>query len=72
MRGRAYGRSRGVGVAAVRGEPEHRRFRTSLAIAITLTAVGQAIADASDIFHRSLGTWALRRTSAMSSAPCWE
>jgi EAL domain-containing protein (putative c-di-GMP-specific phosphodiesterase class I) len=45
-----------VGVAAVRGEPEHRRFRTSLAIAITLTAVGQAIADASDIFHRSLGT----------------
>ncbi|MGD0018279.1 MAG: EAL domain-containing protein [Candidatus Limnocylindrales bacterium] len=44
-----------VAIAAVRGEPDRRRFRISLAIALSLTAVGQIIADVPDIFHQRFG-----------------
>lgn len=44
-----------LAVAAVKGEPEHRRFRTVLAISVSLTTVGQIIADVPDLFHRTFG-----------------
>ena len=45
----------GVMVAAVRGEPERRRFRQSLALSLSLTAVGQIVADVPDVFHQQFG-----------------
>jgi EAL domain-containing protein (putative c-di-GMP-specific phosphodiesterase class I) len=44
-----------VAVAAARGETEHRRFRRSLAISLSLTAVGQIMADIPDVFHHQFG-----------------
>ncbi len=44
-----------LGLAAARGDQEHRAIRRSLAISIGLTAAGQIIADIPDVFHRSIG-----------------
>jgi EAL domain-containing protein (putative c-di-GMP-specific phosphodiesterase class I) len=43
-----------VATAAVKGRPVYRAFRTSLAISLGLTAVGQTIAVLPDIFHQHL------------------
>jgi EAL domain-containing protein (putative c-di-GMP-specific phosphodiesterase class I) len=44
-----------VGIAAVRGEPEHRSLRAALAVSLGLVAVGQLVADAPDLFNRTFG-----------------
>jgi EAL domain-containing protein (putative c-di-GMP-specific phosphodiesterase class I) len=43
-----------IAVAAVRGEPEHRRFRTWLSISVGLTAVGQLAADIPDVVQHKI------------------
>jgi EAL domain-containing protein (putative c-di-GMP-specific phosphodiesterase class I) len=42
-------------IAARRGEPEYRAFRTSLAISMGLTATGQLIATVPDLIHVRVG-----------------
>jgi EAL domain-containing protein (putative c-di-GMP-specific phosphodiesterase class I) len=44
-----------MAIAAVRGEPEYRAFRISLAIFLGLTVAGQFVADITDLFGGPLG-----------------
>jgi len=61
-----------LAVAAVNGEPDRRRFRISLAISLSLTAVGQIVADVPDIFHRTFGPLGAASDICYVVGPCLE
>jgi len=44
-----------VALAAARGGPEHKVFRRSLAVSMSLVAIGQLLADVPDVTHRTFG-----------------
>lgn len=44
-----------IGISAFRGAAEHRQFRLSITISLSLVAIGQLIADIPDILHQTYG-----------------